>query len=110
MAVMRTYLCLMESDGNCITETLPETLGEEQCRVLRPWIRGMVACVVVNTIYFPGHHLYSWFFTLDTRVERLNEWKSTNATRYPNGTVVYDQMEPVATLMMLGVNRCFDAC
>ena len=86
----------MESDGNCITETLPETGGEEKCRIIRPWVK--------------GHHLYSWFFTLDTRKERLAEWSAVNATRFDNGTVVYDQYEPVATLILMGVNRCFDIC
>ncbi|KAK0411621.1 hypothetical protein QR680_005752 [Steinernema hermaphroditum] len=83
---LNSYLCLMEENGVCQTMALSETRGVEKCRVLRPWRR--------------GHHLYSWFFTVNRK-----PWKRTaEFTRPPTAN------DTVATLLILPLNDCFNIC
>ncbi|VDM07364.1 unnamed protein product [Wuchereria bancrofti] len=78
---LMSYLCLMESGGTCNTQTLSTTNGDEKCRLIQPWLKGM--------------HLYSWFFIIDQQP-------------YPIGKQALN--ETTATLIILPPNDCHRVC
>ncbi|EFO27325.2 hypothetical protein LOAG_01154 [Loa loa] len=78
---LMSYLCSMEPGGTCYTQILSTTNGDEKCRFVQPWLKGM--------------HLYSWFFTIDRQ-------------SYPIGEQALN--ETVATLIILPSNDCHSIC
>ncbi|CAI4220842.1 unnamed protein product, partial [Auanema sp. JU1783] len=50
---LNVHLCSLDGHGDCYTQTLSATDGEEFCEVTRPFLRGI--------------HLYSWYFGLDEK-------------------------------------------
>uniref|UniRef100_A0A915Q2E3 BPTI/Kunitz inhibitor domain-containing protein n=1 Tax=Setaria digitata TaxID=48799 RepID=A0A915Q2E3_9BILA len=83
MTRLTSYLCSMETGGTCLLQvTLTTTNGDEKCRLVQPWLKGM--------------HLYSWFFTLDHRQP------------YPFSKQALN--EAIAALIILPPNDCHSIC
>ncbi len=81
---LRSYLCLMDEGGRCLVQSFGDTHGLEQCKVLRPWLKGT--------------HMYSWLFTL----EKVTPYTWSDFKTFRN--------ETEANVLPLGINRCWDAC
>ncbi|MCP9264426.1 BMA-MEC-1 [Dirofilaria immitis] len=78
---LTSYLCSMESGGICCKQILLTTNGDEKCRTVQPWLKGI--------------HLYSWFFTVDQRPDTINKQVSNKT---------------VAVLIILSPMNCQSIC
>uniref|UniRef100_A0A0R3RUH9 Kunitz/Bovine pancreatic trypsin inhibitor domain protein n=1 Tax=Elaeophora elaphi TaxID=1147741 RepID=A0A0R3RUH9_9BILA len=78
---LTSSLCSMESGGTCRTQSLSTTKGDEKCRLMQPWLKGM--------------HLYSWFFTIDRQSYPIDK-QALNET--------------IASLIILPPNDCHSIC